>query len=145
MELQLIKKSNAMLRYLFAGLPLVLLLALGCNRGSTSAATPATVTDLSVAAFAEKMNDPEVVILDVRTPEETAEGMIVGAREIDFNAPDFTERIAQLDKQKTYLVYCRSGNRSGQAIQAMAEIGFKDLYNLEGGFMAWSEAGQPQE
>ena len=136
---------TAMLRYLFIGLSLLLVLAPGCNRGSASVTGTPAVTDLTVPAFAEKMDDRGVVILDVRTPAETAEGKIPGAREIDFRAPDFADRIAELDPKKTYLVYCRSGNRSGQATQRMAELGFKKLYNLEGGFLAWSAAEQPQE
>jgi rhodanese-related sulfurtransferase len=130
----------------FAAFSLLLTLTVGCNRSSApTAGATAAVTDLAVPAFAEMIDDRGVVILDVRTPAETAEGVIVGAQEIDFREPDFAEQIAQLDKDKTYLVYCRSGNRSGQATQLMAEMGFKHLYNLTGGYVAWAEAGQPTE
>ena len=94
--------------------------------------------DLSVSEFKAKMNTANVVVLDVRTPAETAEGKIDGAMEIDYHADGFAEKIIALDKEKTYLVYCRSGNRSGKTCKMMAGKGFKKLYNLEGGFMAWS-------
>jgi rhodanese-related sulfurtransferase len=94
--------------------------------------------DLSVAAFKAKMSEPDVVLMDVRTPEETAEGKIEGAMELDFRSPGFAEKLDELDKEKTYLIYCRSGNRSGQTCDMMAKKGFKNLYNLDGGFMAWS-------
>lgn len=79
-----------------------------------------------------------MVILDVRTPEETAEGMIEGAEQLDYNADNFEAEIEKLDKEKTYLVYCRSGNRSGKACALMAEKGFKNLYNMKGGYRLFS-------
>ncbi|MCB0638920.1 MAG: rhodanese-like domain-containing protein [Lewinella sp.] len=98
----------------------------------------APFANLDVAGFRAKMNDNNVVILDVRTPQETAQGMIEGAIEINVTAPDFAQRVAELDKDKTYLVYCRSGRRSVTACNIMAEQGFSDLYNLLGGYLAWS-------
>ena len=92
--------------------------------------TPSEFNDL----LAER---PDAVLLDVRTPPEVLSGAIVDARMIDFMAPDFTQKVAQLDKTKPYLVYCRSGNRSGQACHIMSELGFAELYNLSGGLMNW--------
>ncbi|MEZ4957126.1 MAG: rhodanese-like domain-containing protein [Saprospiraceae bacterium] len=106
------------------------------NQVPTQQVTP--YQDLSVATFKAKMSEPGVVLMDVRTPEETAEGKIEGAMELDFRSPDFAEKLDELDKEKTYLIYCRSGNRSGQTCDMMAKKGFKNLYNLDGGFMAWS-------
>ncbi len=85
------------------------------------------------------MPDPNVVILDVRTPAETAHGKIEGAIEIDYNSPDFALKVGGLDKSKTYLVYCRSGNRSGKACSMMQQQGFTRLYNLQGGMLAWGQ------
>lgn len=95
--------------------------------------------DIPVADFKAKMQEEGIVILDVRTPEETAEGKIDGAMEIDFHGIDFVSEIEKLDRDKTYLVYCRSGNRSGKTCKMMSEKGFKKLFNLEGGYSAWSK------
>ena len=81
---------------------------------------------------------PDVVILDVRTPGETAAGMIEGAVEIDFRGDNFKDQISALDKDKTYLVYCKSGGRSASACEIMQEMGFEKLYNLDGGYTRWS-------
>jgi rhodanese-related sulfurtransferase len=82
-------------------------------------------------------------ILDVRTPGETASGIIPGAIEMDISAANFPSSLDDLDKSKPVLVYCRSGNRSGQAMRQMSAMGFKEVYNLNGGIMAWSGSGQP--
>ncbi len=105
----------------------------------TSQTTSGDYTNLDVAAFKAKMAEPGIVLLDVRTPEETAEGMIEGAAQLDFEAANFEAEVDKLDKSKTYLIYCRSGNRSGQASKLMAEKGFKSLYNLEGGYLGWTK------
>jgi rhodanese-related sulfurtransferase len=79
------------------------------------------------------------VLLDVRAPEEYAEGQIEGHTMINFFDPGFPDELAELDKSKNYLVYCRSGNRSGQACGLMEELGFEgELYNLNGGIRAWN-------
>jgi rhodanese-related sulfurtransferase len=94
-------------------------------------------TNLEVAQFKAKMDDPDIVVLDVRTPRETAGGMIEGAVAIDVKARNFKEKVMQLDTSKTYLVYCRSGRRSAAACNIMADQGFKNLYNLKGGYLQW--------
>lgn len=93
--------------------------------------------DLDVTQFKEKMSEPGVVLLDVRTPDEIADGKIEGAMEIDFYADNFESEIQKLDPEKTYLVYCRSGNRSGKTCNLMASKGFKRCFNLQGGYKAW--------
>lgn len=85
------------------------------------------------------MEGSNAVVLDVRTPPEIAAGKIAGALELDYKSPDFRERLAALDTTKTYLVYCRSGNRSGKACAIMAEMGYDTLYNLAGGYLDWVE------
>ncbi len=104
----------------------------------TSQTEPQGYTDLEVNAFKAKIAEPGIVLLDVRTPEETSDGMIEGAGQLDFKADNFEAEIEKLDKEKTYLIYCRSGNRSGKACALMAQKGFKNLYNLKGGYMAWT-------
>ena len=77
------------------------------------------------------------VVVDVRSPQELAEGEVPGHIMINFFDPAFQQEIDKLDRAKTYLLYCRSGNRSAQACEIMANMGFEHLYNLNGGIGAW--------
>jgi rhodanese-related sulfurtransferase len=104
-------------------------------------AAPAAGSNLEAAAFAVAVKAPETVILDVRTPAEFAEGHIPGAVNIDVQSPDFTGQVAALDPNVSYAVYCRTGNRSQQALDLMAEMGIMDAYHLVGGVGAWQQAG----
>ena len=81
-------------------------------------------------------------IIDVRTPAETAQGVIAGAIAINVEAPDFQARIDQLDRDGSYLLYCRSGNRSAQAASIMHDLGFTDVIDA-GGYEALVAAGAP--
>lgn len=74
--------------------------------------------------------DKNIIIIDVRTPAEFSEGQVPGALNIDFRSPDFQSKILKLDKNKSYKLYCRSGNRSGQAMGFMSSQGFKQVENL---------------
>ena len=123
------------MKKVFALIASVLLLA-GCS-SSTGA------IDLGVSEFSTKVAEAGVITLDVRTPIEFAEGHIEGARLIDFQSGNFENDIAALDKNATYAVYCRSGNRSGQAVKVMQDAGFKNIYNLNGGVIDWANAGLP--
>ena len=112
---------------------------------SKTEAKPA-VKNIKVADAAKLLAEKkEVVVLDVRTPEEFNEGHLKGAVNINIQSPTFKEDVAKLDKSKTYLVNCAAGGRSTRACNAMGGMGFKDALNLEGGFKAWSAAGQPVE
>ncbi len=92
----------------------------------------------------EKKSEVEkLVLLDVRTSEEYQAGYIEGALNLDYYSPDFQEALQELDLQKTFIVYCRSGNRSATAVAQMEELGFHQAYNLLGGIIAWQEAGLP--
>ena len=92
-----------------------------------------------------KADTNNTVVLDVRTKEEYKAGRIPGSVLIDFNADDFEQQVAKLDKNKTYLVHCAAGGRSARACKKMDALGFKKLYNLEGGMGAWEKAGKPVE
>ncbi|HRJ14394.1 MAG TPA: rhodanese-like domain-containing protein [Saprospiraceae bacterium] len=107
--------------------------------GATAAAPASAYQNVDVATFKKLMSGSNVVVLDVRTPGEIAQGKIAGAMELNFNSPDFAQQTAKLDKSKTYLIYCRSGNRSGQACGIMQQQGFGKLYNLQGGMIAWGQ------
>lgn len=98
---------------------------------------------VSVEKFDKMTSKKNHVLLDIRTPEEIAEGQIEGALNIDFLNENFAQNIQQLDKSKTYLLYCRSGKRTAKAGAAMKAAGFKKVYMLDGGLTAWKEKQKP--
>jgi rhodanese-related sulfurtransferase len=124
------------MKKVIAMLASVLLLA-GCASGATG------VTNMNVKDFSKKTAESGVVILDVRTPGEFMTGHIQDAQNIDFESGSFESQIESLDKNGTYAVYCRSGNRSGQAVKVMQDAGFKNIYNLDGGVIDWANSGLP--
>ena len=97
---------------------------------------------LSLAEFEKMSAKRKSKILDVRTPEEVAEGHLLGSTTVNFLSPDFSTEIQALSKNKTYLLYCRSGTRTRKAADAMQKMGFKHVYMLEGGINAWKDAGK---
>jgi phage shock protein E len=130
------------------------LLALGgCGSSAAEPATDAAAESapsanggvVSVQRAAELAADPTITVIDVRTPEEFAQGHLAGAAMIDFQSSAFAEDVAALDPSGRYLVYCRSGNRSAQAVTLMRELGFDEVYDMEGGIVAWSGADLPVE
>ncbi len=96
--------------------------------------------DIDALAFKALREKEDAVVLDVRSPAEVSEGVVPDYTMINFTAPSFRDEIRKLDKSKTYLLYCRSGNRSGQACRVMTDMGFEKLYNLQGGIKAWNKA-----
>jgi rhodanese-related sulfurtransferase len=113
----------------------------GAEKKENSAAT-SEVVNLDAQGFKESLDaTPDAVILDVRTPAEVEAGAIPGAVNIDYNAPDFSEKISALDKTKPYYVYCMAGGRSSKAADQMKADGFTNVHNLEGGFKAWVSNG----
>lgn len=87
----------------------------------------------------------DAVILDVRTQEEVATGIIAGAQVMDYQASDFDQQMHTLDKSKPYFLYCASGVRSAKARQRMIDAGFTEVITLAGGIRAWNEEGLPLE
>jgi rhodanese-related sulfurtransferase len=116
---------------------------------STAAKAPATsaaaqvknVTPAEAEALMKEKKD--VVVLDVRTPEEFQSGHIAGAKNVDFQDDKFAEQLAGLDKNAPYVLHCAAGGRSTRALKKMNELGFKTIYHMNGGFNAWKEAGKP--
>ena len=98
--------------------------------------------NLDASKFAEKIAESDVVVLDVRTPEEFNSGHILNAINIDIYNDYFNSDISTLDKSKSYAVYCRSGKRSVDASNEMDSIGFKTTYNLTGGIFEWIDSGR---
>lgn len=97
----------------------------------------------AVDILKENKNNPDFVILDLRTQAEYDSGFISGAKLVDFYQEDFDKNINQLDKNKIYLIYCRSGNRSSKALTIMKTLTFKRLYHLDGGIKSWTLSGNP--
>jgi rhodanese-related sulfurtransferase len=105
------------------------------------------VTDVTVeqaqALIQRQSGKADFVILDVRTLAEFREGHIEGAILLDVSAPDFEKRLSGLDRGKSYLVYCRSGNRSARAVQAMERLGFRSIYHMHQGILGWQQRQLP--
>lgn len=108
-------------------------------------ASPGGLVTVSPLEARAVIDDPPagLVVLDVRTPEEFAEGHIENAVMLDFYRDDFADRLAELDPTTPYVLYCRSGNRSGRTLQMMADLGFDTVYNVDGGIISWLDAGLP--
>ncbi len=105
----------------------------------------AVVKRVDVDEFDKLRADKKNVVLDVRTESEFKAGHIPGAVNIDVNAATFDEKVAKLDKSKTYLVHCAAGGRSAKASKKLEGMGFKELYDLAPGFKGWEKAGKPVE
>ena len=121
-------------------------LAPNARAAEVKAAEPRHVTPEEVTALMQqRKGDESFMILDVRTPEEFAEGHLAEARNFDVKAADFNDRIGSLNRNRTYVVYCRSGNRSGKAVDAMHQMGFTAILHMNGGMLAWTEAKLPVE
>jgi len=101
--------------------------------------------DISAEEFKEKIEEEKGVVIDVRSKMEYEEGHLKATDElIDFNAGEFHNKVDSLDKDKTYYLYCRSGNRSGQAARLMKSKGFENVYNV-GGFEELARSGLETE
>jgi rhodanese-related sulfurtransferase len=111
--------------------------------GCSSSTSASVETVESVVAAEIITTESSEVVLDIRTPEEFNEGIIEGAINIDFYANDFAVQLDTLDKDAHYVVYCRSGNRSGQASSIFEELGFTNVTEIDGGITDWSNEGLP--
>lgn len=113
---------------------------------SAPMAKPADVVvnlDVNAATFKKLIETKPGQVLDVRTPEEWAEGIISGAIKMNYYDKDFSKQLDKLDKTKPVYVYCKVGGRSGSAAKELEKKGFKLVYNLDGGIKAWDKAGYP--
>ena len=120
------------------------LLILACkqkNEGTgTQAESDSIITNVTVDQASNLLaKDESIFVLDVRTVEEASEGKVEGAMVIDVKKDDFTQKVDLLKKETTYLVYCRSGNRSQKAVEIMKNLGFEHIYHMDGGYLAWSD------
>lgn len=97
---------------------------------------------ISPSEFEQKLKLANIQLIDVRSPEEYADGGISGSVNINYNSAEFDGEISKLDKDKPVLVYCLSGSRSGSAANKMNGMGFKEVYNMEGGLVKWRSEGK---
>ncbi|MEM9988511.1 MAG: rhodanese-like domain-containing protein [Pseudomonadota bacterium] len=126
----------------------LLFFAASCaEQGPADNNTEALVQNIRTVSVAEAAamvaENEDVVVLDVRTPEEFAEGHIEGAVNINFHGEEFETRIAALDKSVPYLFHCNSGGRSGKTEKMLKSLGFTDAAHLKSGLSGWREAGLP--
>jgi len=108
----------------------------GCS--STSGTLETVSPDVAAIVIADESSE---IILDIRTPQEFSEGVIEGAINVDFYEPTFVADLDALDKSAHYVVYCRSGNRSGQAMSTFEDLGFANITEIDGGIVNWYATG----
>lgn len=128
-----------MKQFKFTLIPVFVLLLSSCGMSQSEK------TVLKPEAFQEKIAATDnATILDVRTTEEFAGGHLENAKNIDWTSEGFDAKIAGLDKSNPYFVYCLSGGRSNAAARHMRELGFKEVYEMEGGMMKWRANSLPE-
>jgi len=131
----------------FMVLVLSVSLVVGVTVISSCIGTKTTTKDITpqeaFTLIQKNQNNPDFVIIDVRTPEEFGGEHIEQAININFYSETFRDTLNALDKNKTYLIYCQVGGRSGSALDIMAELNFKEVYNILGGINQWKAEGLP--
>ena len=145
------KKKTLATLLLSVSLILALVSAEGCAPIETDTAEQETQTPIienitperALTLIQNNRDNPDFIIIDVRTPQEFAQEHIEGAINLDYYSEDFREQLNELDKNKTYLVYCRTGNRSKAAVDLMKELGFGQIYNISDGIIDWKAEGLP--
>lgn len=128
---------------LFALAVSVSVLGVACSSGTATQ----TIELVTPAKAAEVISEAPagLVVLDIRTAEEFNEARLADAIMVDFYAADFADQLDQLDKNVPYVMYCRTGNRSSEAIKTMKDLGFTEVYEIDGGIVNWYEQGYPIE
>ena len=133
--------------YIHRLMSVLLVIALLIPVMSCSISRSAGFEDISVeecyTLIQENKNNPDFIILDVRTPAEYASGYIENAVNIDYYEDDFEETLDTYGKNKTYLIYCRTANRTASVMSIMQRLEFTEVYNMQGGINAWISAGYP--
>lgn len=98
------------------------------------------IGSLRVEDFKNKLSS-DVILIDIRTLSEYNSGHIEGAKNIDYYSNSFKAKLGQLDRSKTYLIYCRSGSRTGNTLEMMKNMGFREVYDLDNGIISWKGNG----
>lgn len=127
---------------------LIMLLSLlvACGDSDSNAQTGQIKQTIPVDQFEKKLaQTPGAQLVDVRSPGEFSEGHLHGAVNMNVNGSGYKEQFNTLDKNRPVFVYCLSGGRSGNAAGIMQDMGFKEVYNMDGGIMRWENAGKAVE
>lgn len=133
-----------MKKYRIQFLALVMVMVVACSSPDkkSSDGTEQGTARLSPEMFKENLSTAsQPVLIDVRTPGEVQEGIIQGAVNMDIKDSTFTDKLKDLDKSKSYFLYCKAGKRSDDAAKQMEEMGFKRISVLDGGIVEWKEKG----
>lgn len=99
------------------------------------------ISTIGIEQWKELYDTRDFVVIDIRTFQEFNLGHIKNSTLVDFYASDFSSQLDQLDKKKKYLIYCRSGSRSSYALSQFKQLGFQEVYDLQGGVLSWKEEG----
>jgi rhodanese-related sulfurtransferase len=121
-----------------------LLIAIACSspdKKESQVSTDENIRSLTPEEFKENLAAADAILIDVRTPEEVAQGVIPGAVNIDIKDSTFTSKINALEKDKSYFVYCKAGTRSENAAKQMEQLGLKNISVLDGGIVDWEKKG----
>jgi phage shock protein E len=135
--------KNTTIARLLGLLVVLATLVAACSSG-TDTATIELVSSEQAAGVIE--DDPAgLVVLDIRTPEEFDTARLADAINVDFYDTDFADQLDELDKNDPYVMYCNSGNRSSEAVKTMKDLGFVEVYEIDGGIVNWFKSGYPVE
>ncbi len=146
-----INPKNLMISVFLGALIIGVLLTSGCIQTENNTAQSETQIQIienitpeeAYILIQENKDNPNFVILDVRTPEEFLGEYIENAVNLDYYSDTFRNDLDKLDKNKTYLIYCRSGRRSENALNIMKELDFREVYNMLGGIVKWKSEELP--
>jgi len=137
-----------MVKLFLVMITLTVLFAMGCTTGGMATKTQVRILedvspDEVYKIIKKNGHNPDFKVLDVRTENEYRDGHLADAVNIDFYSESFRDELAALDKDDTYVIYCRSGSRSGKTLLMMKELGFTHVYNITGGILNWRREGLP--
>jgi rhodanese-related sulfurtransferase len=110
-------------------------------KGQITEKQKSVIYDVNVEQFNKLASSDKGIVLDVRTPEEWEEGVILNATKMNYYDDNFADQIDALDKNTPVFVYCKRGGRSSGAAKVLEEKGFTKVFNLLGGITAWKEQG----
>lgn len=121
---------------------LAVFLFVGCQGQTEKSHAVKTLAPKEFAAKYQATKNAQLI--DVRTPKEFAEERIEGFTNIDWNAADFESKVSKLDKSEPVFLHCRSGGRSAKAAAKLQEMGFEEIYDMDGGMIKWNAEGLPK-